>query len=454
MEKKLRSDTKKGEDQKVEVVSEKRTETGDKKDEEKINQARQDDEEKISVSRTSLSRKYSQGSVTSLKSRSSIKSRSSVKIKDPKVEEKARNKGEKFGSKASIRSTPSEASVKGSRISLKSQTEFDTKIKTTDGSNRNFIVNERSGSIVSVGSKGGKKKSLTGSRTSIRSKNSLIGSVQGVSGGSVASVKEPEYGNSKTKLLEVTVEQPGNLDASKPSLREEPGEKRDDVTECEETEPEPTAQDVTKEILEDLLSHVLMEIPTVKTTGSENQIESEEEKSKTSEKEIVDDGTECQENVDADENLNPKDADLEDDVDDEGKFDENTGEEINQNKVLVRCGSGTEDKFDEEKEGTVKNMENTMDGDFPQNEEFAEIDKEIEQENVESRRGMKRSRQLHQPSVPTVFEFPYPWAYILTSKTLPTSPTTTMTLVFWIYPTNRETNHLLSTLGGPVCTQL
>ena len=66
-----------------EVVSEKRTETddGNSKDgpvEEKIKKAHQKDKEKISVSGTSFTRKYSQGSVSSLRSRSSIKSGSSV----------------------------------------------------------------------------------------------------------------------------------------------------------------------------------------------------------------------------------------------------------------------------------------------------------------------------------------------------------------------------------------
>ena len=446
-EKKLRSDTKKGKAHMVEVGLEERTESGDTKDGHV--------EEKISVSRTSLSRKYSQGSVASLRSRSSVKNRSSIKIKDPKVEEKARNKGEKFGSKASIRSTPSESSVKGSRISLKSQTEFDTKMKTADGSKRNVKVNERSGSIVSMGSKGGKKKILTGSRTSMRSKNSLTGSVQRASEGSVASDKEPEYGKPKTELPEVTVELPRNLDASQPSLREEKDEKQDDVTECEENEPEPTAQDVTKEILEDLLSHVLGEMPAVETTFSENQIESEDENSRTSEKDFVDDSGECQENVDTDENLNPKDADTEDDVDDEGKFDESMGEETNQNKILLKCENGAQDKFDEENEGTVKNLENTIDGDILQNEQFAEIDKRIEQENVESRRGIKRSRQFHQPSVPTTFEFPFPWNLLIsTTQKIYLHPTTTTTLVFWILATNHETNRLLSILDGPVCTQL
>ena len=398
-----------------EVVSEKRTETGDgnSKDgpvEEKIKKAHRKDKEKISVSGTSLTRKYSQGSVSSLRSRSSIKSGSSVK--GLTVEEKAGNKSEKFGSRASIRSTSSETSAKGSMISLKSQTEFDTKIKTTDGSNRNVRVNERSGSIVSMGSKGEKKKSLTGSRTSVRSKNSFTGSVQDASEGSVANVRKQEYTNPKVKVPEVTVEQPEipkqprNLDASEPSLREEPEEEQDDMTEYEENEPEPTAQDVTKEILEDLLNYVLMKVAAVKNALSENQIESEEEKSKTSENDIIDDGAECQENVDTDENLNPKDADTEDDVDVEGKIDENMEEETSQNKVLVKYGNGTEDEFDEEKEGAVKHLDNTMDVDVAQNMHFAETDQKIEQENVERRRGIKKSRQLHQSSVPTIFNPP------------------------------------------------
>ena len=391
-----------------EVVSEKRTETGDgnSKDgpvEEKIKKAHRKDKEKISVSGTSLTPKYSQGSVSSLRSRSSIKSGSSVK--GLTVEEKAGNKSEKFGSRASIRSTSSETSAKGSIISLKSQTEFDTKIKTTDGSDRNFRVNERSGSIVSMGSKGEKKKSLTGSRTSVRSKNSFTGSVPDASEGSVANVTKQEYTNPKVKVPEVTVEQPEipeqprNLDASEPSLREESEEEQDVITEYEENEPEPTAQDVTKEILEDLLNYVLMKVAAVKNALSENQIKSEEEKSKTSENDMIDDGAECQENVDTDENLNPKDADTEDDVDVEGKIDENMEDETNQNKVLVKCGNGTED--DEEKEGAVKNLDNTLDGDVAQNIDFAETDKKIKQENVERRRGIKKSRQLQQSSVPS-----------------------------------------------------
>ena len=430
-EKTSRSDTKKGADRMAEeeVVSEKRTETGDgnSKDgllKKKIKKAHRKDKEKISVSGTSLTRKYSQGpvssltrkysqgSVSSLRSRSSIKSGSSVKVKGPTVEEKAGNKSETFGSRASIKSTSSETSAKGSRISLKSQTEFDTKIKTTDESNRNVRGNERSGSIVSMGSKEEKKKSLTGSRISVRSKNSFTTSIQGASAGFVASVGKQEYANPKIEVPEVTVEQPEipkqprNLDASEPSLREEPEEEQDDMAEYEENEPEPTAQDVTEEILEDLVNRALMKVATVKAALSENQIECEEEKSKTSENDIIDDGVECQENVYTDENLIPKDADTEDDVDVEGKIDENMEEETNQNEVLVKCRNGTEDKFHEEKEEAVTNLDNTMDDDIAQNMDFAETDQKIEQENVERRRGIKKSRQLHQSSVPTILNSP------------------------------------------------
>ena len=313
------------------------------------------------------------------------------KVKGPTVEEKAGNKGDMFGSRASIRSTSSETSAKGSRISLKSQTEFDTKIKKSGESNRNVRVNERSGSIVSMGSKGEKKKSLTGSRTSVRSKNSFTGLVQDASEGSVANVRKQEYTNPKVKVPEVTVEQPGipkqprYLDASELSLREEPEEEQDDMTEYEENEPEPTAQDVAKEILEELLSCVLMKVDAVKAALSENQTESEEEKLKTSENDIIDDGAECQENVDTDENLNPKDADTEDDVDVEGKIYENMEEETSQNKVLMKYGNGIEDEFDEEKEGDVKHLDNTMDVDVAQNMDFAETDQKIEKENVERR---------------------------------------------------------------------